>query len=128
MANEWKVTSNFIGGKKCFAVYRLIDAAGVDHSGNREYATDYMESREEAQAIADRKNGKKTVFEAITKDAATLAALLGSLPVLEAPRDTEFHKRYCKKCPSPDCNYCPHERFRNNPAWWLNLSENGVKL
>ncbi len=28
---------------------------------------------------------KGTVFEAITKDAATLAALLGSLPVLEAP-------------------------------------------
>lgn len=71
---------------------------------------------------------KTTVFEAVTKDAPTIAKFLASLPVLEAPWDTEFQKRYCKKCPSTDCNYCQHERFRNNPAWWLNLSGNGVKL
>lgn len=41
---------------------------------------------------------KGTVFEAVTKDAATLAALLGSLPVLEAPWDDEFHKRFCSSC------------------------------
>lgn len=32
-----------------------------------------------------------------------------------------FHKRYCRKCSSTDCTYCPHEKFRNNPEWWLNL-------
>lgn len=71
---------------------------------------------------------KKTVFEAVTKDAATLAALLASLPVLETPWDKEFQKRYCKKCPSPDCDFCPHERFRNNPDWWLALTAEGAGL
>lgn len=128
MTSEWKVTSNFVGGKKCFAVYRLKDVAAVDHSGNREYATDYIESREEAQAIADRKNGKQTVFEAVTKDAATLAGLLRSLPVLQAPWDTEFHKRFCSLCDAENCDTCPNEQFRSNPEWWLSLLAEGTEL
>lgn len=71
---------------------------------------------------------KKTVFEAITKDKHTLAGFLRSLPIIEAPWDDEFHKRYCRKCPSPDCDYCPYERFRNNSEWWLALGAAGVKL
>lgn len=74
----------------------------------------------------ERKN--TTVFEAVTKDAPTLAKFLASLPVLEAPWDTEFQKRYCKKCPPPDCDYCPNNAFRNNPAWWLALDASGVEL
>lgn len=54
--SKWKITSNYINGKKEYAVYRNIRDDEPDHSGNREYATGYMESREEAQKIADEKN------------------------------------------------------------------------
>lgn len=64
---------------------------------------------------------KGTVFEAVTKDAATLAALLGSLPVLEAPWDVAFQKRYCSSCTAENCDACANEQFRNNPEWWLSL-------
>ena len=64
---------------------------------------------------------KTTNFDAITRSPSRLGGFLRSLPILEAPWDDEFHKRYCAKCPSPDCDYCPHERFRNNPEWWLLL-------
>ena len=62
---------------------------------------------------------KGTVFEAVTKDAATLAALLGSLPVLEAPWDDEFHKRFCSSCDAENCDAenCPNNAFRNNPGF-----------
>ena len=71
-----------------------------------------------------------SVFEAVTKDAATLAALLGSLPVLEAPWDDEFHKRFCSSCDAENCDAenCPNNAFRNNPAWWLALDASGVEL
>lgn len=52
MHSDWKVTANLIGDNKCYAVYRLIDINAVDHSGNREFATDYMPDKTEAQAIA----------------------------------------------------------------------------
>ena len=73
---------------------------------------------------------KTTVFEAVTKDAATLAALLGSLPQLEAPWDDEFHKRFCSSCDAENCDAenCPNNAFRNNPAWWLALDASGVEL
>ena len=51
--SEWKVTYNPMAG---YAVYRLRDKSAVDHSGNREMATAYMDSCKEAQAIADRLN------------------------------------------------------------------------
>lgn len=56
MCSEWKITKNYIGGGYMYAVYRLRDAAGVDHSGNREFATGYMEDRQEAAAIAEKLN------------------------------------------------------------------------
>ena len=70
------------------------------------------------------------VFHAITKDAPTLAAFLGSLPVLEAPWDDEFHKRFCSSCDAENCDAenCPNNAFRNNPAWWLALDASGVEL
>lgn len=72
-----------------------------------------------------------TVFDAITKDATTLAGLLRSLPVLEAPWDAEFQKRYCSKCIRADCDdrdECPYQEFRNNPEWWLALDAAGADL
>lgn len=52
MASKWKVTSNPIGDRIMYAVYRLIDVNEVDHSGNREFATDYMEDQMDALMIA----------------------------------------------------------------------------
>lgn len=71
-----------------------------------------------------------SVFEAVTKDAATLATLLGSLPVLEAPWDDEFHKRFCSLCDAENCDTenCPNNAFRNNPTWWLALDASEVEL
>lgn len=62
-----------------------------------------------------------TNFEKLTAAKPELARFLRSLPILEAPWDTEFQKRYCNKCPLPDCDYCPHEEKRNDPDWWLGL-------
>lgn len=53
---KWKVTCNSIGDGYLYAVYRLRDVNEVDHSGNREYATDYMESKEDALKIASQMN------------------------------------------------------------------------
>jgi hypothetical protein len=50
------VTCNSIGDGYLYAVYRLRDVNEVDHSGNREYATDYMESKEDALKIASQMN------------------------------------------------------------------------
>ena len=52
----WKITSQNINGVKMYAVYRNLRDNEPDHSGNRVYGSTYMESREEAQKIADRLN------------------------------------------------------------------------
>ena len=52
MKSEWRVTSNLIGDQVKHGVYRLIDIKEVDHSGNREFASDYMSSKQRAQEIA----------------------------------------------------------------------------
>lgn len=41
---------------------------------------------------------RRTAFDAITKDKPTLAGFLRSLPVIEAPWDAAFQKRYCSSC------------------------------
>ena len=63
----------------------------------------------------------KTNFEAIAAGAQELGRFLRSLPILEAPWDTEFQKRYCSGCAAENCDACPNECFRNNPEWWLSL-------
>lgn len=77
--------------------------------------------RHKQTAGAEREVLTVTNFEKLTQSPAGLGAFLRGLPILEGPWDNEFHKRYCRKCPSTDCTYCPHEKFRNNPEWWLNL-------
>ena len=64
---------------------------------------------------------RRTAFDAITKDKPTLAGFLRSLPVIEAPWDTAFQKRYCSSCTAENCDACANEQFRNNPEWWLSL-------
>lgn len=63
MPSPWKVTSQHIGDRKMFAVYRLRDVNEVDHSGNREYATDYMEDRMDALVIAQDLNEMEETME-----------------------------------------------------------------
>lgn len=56
MKSEWRVTSQYINGNKLYAVYRLCDVNGIDHSGNREYAMDYMHDIQEAKRLAETLN------------------------------------------------------------------------
>lgn len=51
-SSKWKVTMQFLDGEKMYAVYRLRDVNAVDHSGNREYASGYLKSEEQAEATA----------------------------------------------------------------------------
>lgn len=61
---DWKVTSQVLGDTRKYAVCRVIDIDKVEHNGNREYTDHgYMESKEEAAAIAAQLNGEnKQVF------------------------------------------------------------------
>ena len=58
MKSEWRVTSNFIAGKRLYSTYRLRDISAVDHSGNRESMGQWFDTREEAQKAADALNAK----------------------------------------------------------------------
>lgn len=59
MKSKWRVACNPIGNENLYIVYRLKDVNEVNHSGNHEYATDYMTSKQEAQAIADELNSEE---------------------------------------------------------------------
>ena len=60
MKGKWKVTCNPTdGGDYLYAVCRLHDVNEIEHSGNREYGSGYMASKEEAQAIADKLNSEE---------------------------------------------------------------------
>jgi|LSQX01.3.fsa_nt_gb hypothetical protein len=47
MKGKWMVTSNIIGGHKKYAIYRLLDVSEADHSGNREFAGEYVDGNAE---------------------------------------------------------------------------------
>ena len=64
-----------------------------------------------------------TQFEKITESPDVLAAFLASQPVIDGPWDTEFHKRFCDYCPAKDCDDCWCKEFRDNPRWWLSLTD-----
>ena len=64
-----------------------------------------------------------TQFEKITESPEVLGAFLAALPVVDGPWDKEFQARFCASCPAKDCDACPHEEFRNNPRWWLTLTD-----
>lgn len=79
----------------------------------------------EDTTIKEKNDPKPTNFEAITADAKELGRFLRSLPIIEAPWDAEFQKRYCSGCAAENCDACPNECFRNNPEWWLSLEADG---
>lgn len=60
MKGKWKVTCNPTdSGNYLYAVCRLRDVNEIEHSGNREYGSGYMASKEEAQSIADKLNSEE---------------------------------------------------------------------
>lgn len=65
MVGKYKVTSQYIGDEKMFAVYRSKDTDAVDHSGNRELATGYMSNKEEANRVAELLNIGLEVYDEI---------------------------------------------------------------
>lgn len=38
-------------------------------------------------------------------------------------RDKEFQARFCAGCAAENCDDCPHAAERNNPRWWLTLTD-----
>jgi len=58
MKGKWKVTSNVINGKTMYAAVRIKNLSAVDHSGNREYGTEYMEDFKEPLKVARNLNLK----------------------------------------------------------------------
>lgn len=56
MKSQWKVTSNIIGETKMYAVYRVRNINEVLHSGNMEFATNYMFNKDDALRIVERLN------------------------------------------------------------------------
>lgn len=56
MKSEWRISSQYLGGRKVYQVYRIKDMRIVDHSGNREYAGSWYKDKADAQAVADEMN------------------------------------------------------------------------
>lgn len=50
------VLARIINGETLYAVYRLYDKDGIDHSGNREFATGYTPDERKARAVAKKLN------------------------------------------------------------------------
>ena len=61
MKSEWRVTSQIINGETLYAVYRLYDKDGIDHSGNREFATGYTPDERKARAVAKKLKRREKV-------------------------------------------------------------------
>lgn len=59
--SAWRISTNQIGEKKFYQVYRLRDVDEVDHSGNRETRGGLYESRLDAEALARRLNTEEAV-------------------------------------------------------------------
>ena len=56
MKSEWKISSQYLSGRKVYQVYRIKDMRIVDHSGNREYAGGLTDDEAEAMALAEKLN------------------------------------------------------------------------
>ena len=56
MKSEWKISSQYLGGRKVYQVYRIKDMRVVDHSGNREYTGGLLHDEAEAMELAAKLN------------------------------------------------------------------------
>jgi hypothetical protein len=54
MKSKWMITSNNFGNGTVYAVYRLLDEAEGDHSGNRElHSSGYTPNKQGAETTRD---------------------------------------------------------------------------
>ena len=105
-------------------VYRELkrgETGGLDRNLRKAYNPVLAQQRVQENF---KRRGKSAVnnFEEITKNPETLGAFLRGLPVIEAPWDEEFQRKYCAGCGKVSCDDgspCPYEDKRNNPLWWL---------
>ena len=56
MKSEWKIRSQYLGGKKIFQVYRLKDMDEDDQIGNRTYAGAWKRDKAEAVELVEKLN------------------------------------------------------------------------
>ncbi len=59
------------------------------------------------------------IYDKLIESPETLGEFLKSLPVLDAPWNHAFQKKFCNECSTENCDICQSEEFRNNPGWWL---------
>lgn len=59
MKSAWKISSQYLGGRKVYQVYRIKDMKKVDHSGNREYAGKLTDDEAAALALAEQLNKER---------------------------------------------------------------------
>ncbi len=57
MKSIWKVSTQWVNGRKMFQVYRILNVSEFDHAGNREYAEGMFATESLAKEEAARKNG-----------------------------------------------------------------------
>ncbi|MEG2081438.1 MAG: hypothetical protein RRZ68_07755 [Oscillospiraceae bacterium] len=60
MKGNWKVSYNPMLGDAPYVVVRIIDTNCPEHSGNREYGSEYLADKASAQKIADELNEEAT--------------------------------------------------------------------
>ena len=71
MKSEWKIRSQYLGGKKIFQVYRLKDMDEDDQIGNRTYAGAWKRDKAEAVALMEKLNKEEEEKEKAPEAAAT---------------------------------------------------------
>lgn len=58
MKSEWKVSSQYIGGKKMYIALRVLDTTRPQHSGNVETKGKYSANLDIDQGLVDKLNGE----------------------------------------------------------------------
>ncbi len=58
MKSEWKVSSQYIGGKKMYIALRVLDISQPQHSGNVETKGEYSTNWNSVQNLVDKLNGE----------------------------------------------------------------------
>lgn len=56
MKSEWKVSSQYIGGKKMYIALRILDISQPQHGGNVETKGEYSTDRGSVQDLVDKLN------------------------------------------------------------------------
>ncbi len=70
MKSEWKIRSQYLGGKKIFQVYRLKDMDEDDQIGNRTYAGAWKRDKAEAVELVEKLNKEEAEKEKAPEAAA----------------------------------------------------------